>query len=185
MINPFGDMPFPCPILPSKSKRCSPVSPNKIGCKCDFKKSKLFCTSENGTLNIDVLPNVDFWQNVATLKVCQEDCSEVLHTVSGIISSAATSFGIPTLTTILLNNTFRIIDEFGREVCQHTFSFSQDVTAPANTTVAVDFPFCFQCCDRPRQCESNTTYRLQVSGESENLSLIRDTSWEAIVWENC
>ncbi|WP_349346931.1 hypothetical protein [Priestia megaterium] len=153
--------------------------------KCDFKKSHLFCTSDNGVLNIDVLPGTEFWQNVAILKVCQEDCSEVLHKVSGIVSTTATSFGTPTRTTIILNISFRIIDELGKEVCQHTFNFAQDVTPPANTTVTVDFPFCFSCCDRPRQCETNTIYRLQVSGENEILSIVRDATWEAIVWENC
>lgn len=163
--------------------KCNKCKSDK--CKCGFKRSKLFCTTDNGTQNIDVLPGVDFWQHVASLKVCQEDCSEVLHKVSGVVSASASSGGAPTLNTIILDLTFRIIDEFGKEVCRRDFNFAQDVTPPIETRVTLDFPFCFNCCDRPRQCDSKTIYRLQVSGEIARLSFVRDVSWEAIVWESC
>jgi hypothetical protein len=155
-------------------------------CKCGFKKSKLFCTSDNGVIQIDVLPGADFWQTIATLKICQEDCSEVLHEVTGLDSSPFQNTGdTPRTDTTIFNLTFRIIDEFGKEVCRHNFNYGQDVTLPPDTNITIDFPFHFKCCDRPRQCECNTIYRLQVSANSNVTTLIRDVTWTAIVWNNC
>ncbi|PFN04588.1 hypothetical protein, partial [Bacillus cereus] len=152
---------------------------------------KLFCTSDIGRLLIPVPPNISLnsKQNIATLEICQENCSEILHQVCGVVSTRAIVVGAG-ITTIFINLTFRIINEFGEKICQHTYNFAKNVTLPANTSVTVDFPFCFQCCDTPQQCESNTIYRLEVSGESTEAlgveaSIIRDTSWTAIVWENC
>jgi hypothetical protein len=157
----------------------------KDTCKCDFQKSQLFCSSDNGVLQIDVLPGADFWQNVADLKICQEECSEVLHEVTGMASLPfVNTSDTPSETTRIFNLTFRIIDEFGKEVCRHNFNYGHDVTIPANTSITIDFPFHFKCCDRPRQCECNTPYRLQVSSTSDEAVLVRDVTWAAIVWDN-
>ncbi|MGE7947185.1 hypothetical protein [Lysinibacillus sp. NPDC093688] len=174
----------PTPIVPSPPPQECPLQCNT--CNCGFNKSKLFCTSDNGVLNVDVLPGVDFWQTVATLEICQENCSEVLHEVTGLVSLPfLNTSATPDHETIIFNLTFRIIDEFGKEVCRHNFNYGQDVTIPPNTSITIDLPFHFKCCDKPRQCECNTTYRLQVSSTSSIETIIRDVTWAAIVWENC
>lgn len=157
--------------------------------KCDFKKSKLFCTTENGGQSVFTRPGVISPRTVASLEVCQKNCSEVLHDVCGVFSVVAASLDVPFTTPLLFNVTFRIIDEFGEEVCQRTFNVAKNVTAPVNTLLTIDFPFCFNCCDTPLQCEANTTYRLQVSGETTSqlilfgAAFVRDITWAAIVWE--
>jgi hypothetical protein len=163
-------------------------------CKCAFKKSELFCTTDNIALNVDVLPGVDVWQTIANLEVCQENCSKVLHKVCGLVSIGLTNFSPtePLFRSIQLTIEFRIVDEFGHEICRHEFNLAQDVTIPASpfatdpTTLIVDLPICFICCDRPIICKPNTVYRLQVSGEEDaGGSFVRDFSWEAIVWKDC
>lgn len=185
---------FPIPKASRQRILNPPSSQKKIPeskiehCNCGFTKSKLFCTSDNGVVNFDVLPGVDFWQTVATLEICQEDCADVLHDVSGVAATTAFSSpdGAPTI--INFDVKFRIIDEVAKEVCQRSFNFSKTVTpnVPSGERVTVDFPFYFKCCDRPRQCESNTTYRLQVSSETTSGNApLRDVDWTATVWENC
>lgn len=174
----------PCPALtvpspPPCLKQCNP-------CNCGFNRSKLFCSSDNGGLVLDIPPIADFWQNVATLQICQENCSDVLHEVTGLAAAAlSNTTPSPELETAIFNLTFRIIDELGKEVCRQNFNYGQDVTLPANTSITLDFPFHFKCCDKPRQCECNTTYRLQVSTTNNVLLLLKDVTWAAIVWENC
>ncbi|WP_349346932.1 hypothetical protein [Priestia megaterium] len=172
----------------SCSKQDSEFNNGKF--KCDFNRSKLFCTSDAGGLSVGIQPGLDFWKDIATLKICQEGCSEILHEVCGVASTIAFTTPPGTPTTLIFNISFRIIDEFGREVCQHTFNFARNVTvSDLDTRITVDFPFSFNCCDVISQCESNTTYRLQVSAESTNAIgvdavIIRDVTWSAIVWEN-
>jgi hypothetical protein len=151
--------------------------------QCNFKKSELFCTiGTGGIINLGV---GDFRKNIATLKICQENCSEVLHNVCAVASTAFETGLNPELETLIFNITFRIIDEFGKIVCEKTYNISRNVTIPArppSRIVTIDFPICFDCCDILHQCACNTTYRLDVS--SSIPLLIRDVTWAAIVWEN-
>lgn len=154
-------------------------SSNKDEEQCEPQKSKLFCTSDNGLLSAGFNFPIDQWQTLATLKVCEEECSDVLHDVCGIVSTVTVG---PSINII---QKFRIIDEVGREVCQHTFNFFEDVSSA--TAITVDFPFKFKCCDEPRHCKCNTTYRLQTAtgGIPENRRVMaRDVTWAAIVWES-
>ncbi|MGE7954756.1 hypothetical protein [Lysinibacillus xylanilyticus] len=172
------------PPVPSPNHECSKES------KCNFKKSQLFCTSHNDDLFFTIINENDtqlqLRNTVATLKVCQEDCSSILHDICGVIH---TTFTPSSSTFFKFSILFSIIDEFGREICEHTVGSSIIVQSSTEVTT-LNFPFCIKCCDRPHSCDSKMTYRLQAKlldafGGASGAFVIRDVAWSAIVWENC
>ncbi|MFD1707908.1 hypothetical protein ACFSCZ_14375 [Siminovitchia sediminis] len=174
--------------------RCSCNKKKRDKGKCDFKKSRLFCTSNNHDVVLEDLTDFQFKVTVATLDICQENCSTVEHDICGVLHSLVAAANNPQPITAATNLQFRIIDEFGREVCQHQVSFNFDVTPPNDAVTdkpyILNLPFCISCCDRPRACDSKVTYRLQVDsldlapGANLRIPVIRDVAWSAIVWED-
>ena len=163
--------------------------------KCDFKRSRLFCSEANGDTVVQEFedPGLQVRSDVARLEVCHEDCSDVLHDVSGLLHARISPNPSPVSLTFGFNGLFRIIDELGREVCQRQISVAMDITPPSSNVtdlpIILNIPFSFKCCDKPRQCDSKTTYRLQVEGIHVPLGdvfipFIKDVTWSAIVWEN-
>jgi hypothetical protein len=181
---------YPEPTVPPPNHEISKDS------KCNFKRSQLFCTSNNDDLVIttSTLLGLQFRSTVATLEVCQEDCSSVLHDICGVLHAIIPPEAVPFSFRVRIDILFRIMDEFGREVCQHPVSYAMDVlpndSDSQNLPVILNLPFCIKCCDRPHSCDSKMNYRLQVDAlpaPNNNLVgvVIRDVTWSAIVWENC
>ncbi|MFD1707910.1 hypothetical protein ACFSCZ_14385 [Siminovitchia sediminis] len=186
----------------SNANKCTCGSRNRDTCRCDvrkkdrdkcnYKKSRLFCTTSNEKVVIESETQFQLRLTLAELEVCNEGCSPVLHDICGVLHSLILPVDTPEPVTPAVNLQFRIIDEFGREVCQRHISFAFDITPPrdANGTdpLFINLPFCIKCCDLPRSCDPKTTYRLQVDSLDQPPELltvvIRDATWTAIVWED-
>ncbi|MFD1707909.1 hypothetical protein ACFSCZ_14380 [Siminovitchia sediminis] len=130
-------------------------------------------------------------RQVAALEVCHDDCSPVLHKICGVIHTLIEPVPAPQPRTQTFNVDFRIVDEFGREVCQQQVSYAFTITPPdiAVTDIpsVINLPFCIKCCDRNHQCDRTLIYRLLVDGLEASTSpfrVIRDVTWTAITWEN-
>ncbi len=149
---------------------------------CNPVKSQLFCISNVGATRFEGEEDeMVIWQDLAELKICGEKCSKVLHDVSGIIHAR---FEGNSGTAAVADFQFRIIDEFGKVVCERRIRYA----ASFDEDTEVLFPFSFKCCDELRGCDKWQKFRLQADLLDERLAenndiWVQDIDWSAIVWE--
>ncbi|MGI6544023.1 MAG: hypothetical protein ACOX44_13395 [Limnochordia bacterium] len=152
---------------------------------CNPTASQLFCVNNVGAVRFEGDEDeLVLWQDLATLKLCGENCAQVLHTVSGNIHAIFTGVAD---TAAVADFQFRILDSFGREVCTRRIRYAAELPSEENTEII--FPFTFTCCDELRGCEAWQQFRLQADLLDERLALnndvwVQDLDWSAIVWES-
>ncbi|HHT27407.1 MAG TPA: hypothetical protein GXZ82_09200 [Firmicutes bacterium] len=157
---------------------------DRVKRNCNPSVSQLFCVNNIGAVRFEGEEDeLVLWQDLATLKLCGENCSQVLHTVSGNIHAVFTGDND---VAAVADFQFRILDSFGREVCTRRIRYAAELPDEENTEII--FPFTFTCCDELRGCDSRQQFRLQADLLDERLALnndvwIQDLDWSAIVWE--
>ena len=153
--------------------------------RCNPVRSELFCVTNVGATHFEGEEDeLVIWQDLAELTICGEECSQVLHTVSGVIH---VRFEDSDNTAAVADFQFRIIDEFGREVCSRRIRYAAAFPEDVGDTEVL-YPFSFRCCDELRGCDIRPTYRLQADLLDERLAenndvWVQDIDWTAIVWE--